>query len=215
MYKRQGTPTYDLGAGTLTYTNYSGSFSPFAIGESNFTLPVTWLSFSGKAIGKTVVLDWATASEQNNHHFDIERSSDGMHFTSIGKVNASVNPGTNNQYRFTDLNPLNGAAYYRLKQVDLDGKFHYSIIISITTVEVNGFSIYSEPGSGLMTLNIPASVTGLVDIILFDGLGRQLQQQQGVARQQLISLRGNQSGGVVYVKVLKQGRVVYTGKVLL
>ncbi len=210
-----GTPTVDLGAGTLSYTNYSGSFSPFAIGESNFTLPVTWLSFSGKAIGKTVVLDWATASEQNNHHFEIERSSDGIHFTSIGKVNASGNPGTNNEYRFTDLNPLNGAAYYRLKQVDLDGKFHYSIIISITTIEVNGFSIYSEPGSGLMTLTIPSSVTGLVDIILFDGLGRQLQQQQGVAGQQLISLRGNQSGGVVYVKVLKQGRVVYTGKVLL
>ena len=210
-----GTPTYDLGAGTLTYTSYSGSFSPFAIGESNFTLPVTWLSFTGKAIGKTVVLDWATASEQNNHHFDIERSSDGIHFTSIGKVNATNNPGTNNEYRFTDLNPLIGAAYYRLRQVDLDGKFHYSIIISITTIEVNGFSIYSEPGSGLMTLTIPSSVTGLVDIILFDALGRQLQQQQGVAGQQLISLRSNPSGGVVYVKVLKQGRVVYTGKVLL
>jgi hypothetical protein len=209
-----GTPAFDIGAGTLSYTGYSGSFSPFAIGESIFTLPVTWLSFTGKPVGKTVVLDWSTATEQNNHYFDIERSTDGIHFTGIGKVNASTNTGSTNEYRFTDFSPLPVQAYYRLKQVDLDGQFRFSVIIRIAATEINGFSIYSEPGSDQMTLNIPSSVTGVVDILFYDGLGRQLQQQQGVAGQQLIKLRSNLARGLVYIKVMQKGRVLFTGKII-
>lgn len=209
-----GTPTFDLGAGTLSYTGYSGSFSGFAIGESNFTLPVTWLSFTGKPVGKTVVLDWATSSEHNNHHFDIERSADGIHFTGIGIVNAVSSSGSTNKYQFTDLNPLIGQAYYRLKQTDLNGRFSYSAIISITSTEVNGFSFHSIPGSGIINLTIPASIAGMVDIILYDGLGRKLQQQQGVAGQLLINLQRNQAAGVLYLKVVQKGRVVFTGKLL-
>ena len=55
-----GTTTFDLGAHTLNYTGYAGSFSPFAIAEANATLPISWLTFTGSRIQKTVALKWST-----------------------------------------------------------------------------------------------------------------------------------------------------------
>lgn len=208
------TPTFDLGAGTLSYTNYTGSFSPFAIAQSNYIIPVTWVSFTGKSVGKTVELDWVAATEQNNQQYDIERSIDGLHFTKIGIVYASVNTGSTNKYHYVDLNPLFGQAYYRLKQIDLNGKFSYSVIVTINRKDVNTFSIQSTPGGGIVYLNIPVSISGIVNIVLYDDLGRQLHQQQGTAGQQLINFRSNQIKGIVYLKVIQKGKVVFAGKMI-
>lgn len=110
-----GSPVFDIVAGTLSYTGYSGSFSPFAVGESNFILPVTWLSFTGTGQGKTVLLNWSTAAENNNDHYEIERSANGMQYTTIGEVAAAANPSIRNDYQFTDINPAQRTCVLPLK----------------------------------------------------------------------------------------------------
>jgi hypothetical protein len=92
------------------------------------TLPVKIVDFTAKKINKTVELNWQTASENNSDHFVIERSKPNGAFIKIGEVNAA---GTSNQsldYQFTDNQPDKGYNLYRLRQVDKDNRFEYSLV---------------------------------------------------------------------------------------
>ncbi|WP_017258386.1 hypothetical protein [Pedobacter arcticus] len=97
-------------------------------------LPVALLSFEGKIFGNYNLLSWKTSSENNNSHFLIERSTDENHFISLAKVESKAPQGTSQtllNYSFNDLNFDTGVNYYRLKQVDLNGKSSYSKIIAL------------------------------------------------------------------------------------
>ena len=113
---------------TKMATNVS-SFSPFTIFTSS-SLPVSLISFNAKATNDKAVLNWSTASEQNNVGFGIERSLDGADFNEIGYVKGAGNSAVQLNYNFTD-NQFNQAAFYRLRQEDFDGKITYSRIIQL------------------------------------------------------------------------------------
>ncbi len=88
-------------------------------------LPVTLLSYTVNCVDKGVQLSWQTASELNSDRFIILRSSDGENWEEIGSVGAAGNSSVLIQYKFTDNDPLNETAYYKLKQVDVDGKYKF------------------------------------------------------------------------------------------
>ncbi|MFD2248628.1 T9SS type A sorting domain-containing protein [Pontibacter ruber] len=92
-------------------------------------LPVELVSFKGIATKSGIDLKWRTASERDNKQFEIERSADGYGFEKIGIVAGHGTSSVPIDYSFEDKNPLNGTNYYRLKQVDLDGKYEYSNVI--------------------------------------------------------------------------------------
>ena len=97
-------------------------------------LPLTWLTFTGKQVGADAFLTWATASEFNTRSFVVERSLDGRSFTDIGSVTAAGASINTNNYNYTDRNAMNLAGkmvYYRLRQMDKDGSFTYSSVISL------------------------------------------------------------------------------------
>ncbi|HEY4337952.1 MAG TPA: discoidin domain-containing protein, partial [Puia sp.] len=106
---------------TLTVDNYTQA-SPLPIGLSSFT---------GKRTGSSVVLQWTTQTEQNAANFVVERSVDGTHFASIATVRAEGNSNTPQDYTATDERPAKGINYYRLRMVDLDGRFSYSPVILV------------------------------------------------------------------------------------
>lgn len=90
-------------------------------------LPVNWVSFTVQKTGATeALLKWSTANEFNNNHFDIERSTDGTTFSKIGTVTSGINKGQVQQYTFADSRVPQGVNYFRIKQVDNDGRFTYS-----------------------------------------------------------------------------------------
>ena len=94
--------------------------------------PVMLLSFTGSLQNdNTVLLNWQTTAEYNNHYFDIERSNDGINFTAIGKISGNGTTSIAHSYSFTDGQPVNGYNYYRLKQVDFDGHYIYSHIVKV------------------------------------------------------------------------------------
>ncbi|HYG38772.1 MAG TPA: T9SS type A sorting domain-containing protein [Cytophagales bacterium] len=118
------------------------SFSDVGGGISaNGSLPVEFVNFEGKFEDKAVKLNWTTASETNNDHFEVERSTDGIEFTSIGNVAGSGNSDSRKDYEFTDSKIHNNKYYYRIKQVDFNGKFAFSNIIS---VEAQGLVVKTE-----------------------------------------------------------------------
>jgi hypothetical protein len=100
---------------------------------SSFTLlPVEVLSFTATILDSEVQLDWVTATETNNDYFNVQRSTDGINFTSISKINSAYENSTETlSYSIVDDMPLEGWSYYRLKQTDYDQKVSYSNIVAI------------------------------------------------------------------------------------
>lgn len=99
------------------------------------TLPVRWLSFDGVYQQQSNQLNWSTASEKNNKAFVVERSLDGEKFEAIGIVNGVGNSNVVSKYQYNDNQlPDATALYYRIKQLDFDGKYSYSKVIKIEVV---------------------------------------------------------------------------------
>ncbi|MEJ8758528.1 T9SS type A sorting domain-containing protein [Pontibacter sp. H259] len=94
-------------------------------------LPVELTSFEGIATESGISLEWETASEINNSHFDVERSGDGTTFESIGRIRGHGSTSVTSNYSLTDKDPKKGVNYYRLKQVDFDNTTSYSKAITV------------------------------------------------------------------------------------
>jgi hypothetical protein len=115
---------------TLTYTFNSG-FSGFGAGVAGVALPVGLLDFTGRLQNNSVVLNWKTSFELNSKGFDVEKSYDGQTFERIGYVAAVGLSNLTLNYQFKDDMIAQESNYYRLKQIDLDGKFEYSRVVLI------------------------------------------------------------------------------------
>jgi hypothetical protein len=117
------------------------------------TLPVTLLSFTASGNGKINTLKWTTTRETNSSHFEIERSSNAVHFEKIGRVNSIGTTQAQSHYSFIDNNPLQHSNYYRLKQFDKDGKSEFSKVIAVGLKDqVSGIKILPNPASDLIVI---------------------------------------------------------------
>jgi hypothetical protein len=90
-------------------------------------------------------LDWVTASELNSDRFEIERSVDAESWVTLGSVRGQGTKSTRTNYTYIDVEPPMATIYYRLKQVDFDGKFTYSPIRSVEFEWIPGLSVYPNP----------------------------------------------------------------------
>ena len=126
-------------------------------------LPVELLSFKAIKKRKEILLSWQTASEQNSDYFAVERSTDRREFTDIGHVNAMGTSMETHNYSLTDKNPATGINYYRLKQMDRDGHFTLSKIISVD-YDRNVLSFYPNPATKTLFFNKAIEAISIRDI---------------------------------------------------
>jgi hypothetical protein len=140
-------------------------------------LPVELAAFEARVTGMQAVLTWATASELNNAYFVPEASTDGQTFLALGKVAGAGTSSQRHSYTFSDANLARYASptiYYRLRQVDLDGKVQYS---PVRTVAVSAsslaFSAVPNPSASELTLHIQSSLAGPASLLVLDASGRQ------------------------------------------
>jgi hypothetical protein len=108
---------------------FSLHFRPYL--NFHATLPVQLTQFDAVAIKNKVKLNWATVSEVNNSHFEVERSSDRLDWTTIGFVQGNINSHDLIHYEYRDESPFEGANFYRLKQVDLNGESGFSQTVAV------------------------------------------------------------------------------------
>ncbi|MFT3885791.1 MAG: hypothetical protein QM724_10270 [Flavobacteriales bacterium] len=112
------------------WNDNAGNPNNSLFGCETLVLPVELLFLQAEPRTHAVDLSWATTSERNSSHFVVERSRDARDFAPIGEVNAAGDSQQRIDYFFADAAPAKGINYYRLKQVDRDGSFHYSNVIS-------------------------------------------------------------------------------------
>jgi uncharacterized repeat protein (TIGR01451 family) len=152
----------------------------FTIGA--YPLPVVLTDFAAQAVlNRDALLNWHTASEKNNDHFDIERSFDGSTFAKIGQVAGHGTTSAASAYAFSDANvaaQASGPVYYRLRQVDLDGSSNFSPVRSVRfTAEAAAapiaLSLFPNPAQASTQLDLrqlPAA--GTYQVVLLDATGR-------------------------------------------
>jgi len=143
---------------------------------STFVLPVELISFKGTEKGCAIELDWSTASEENNSHFILSQSTDGVRFTAFAKVDAAGNSSIRNNYKYTHKNLIDNQVYYRLTQVDFDGTTtHFPIIVLSTDCRAeNEVLLFPNPigvNSGNLTMKFYTEFDK-IDIEVIDLLGK-------------------------------------------
>jgi hypothetical protein len=164
---------------TLTHSGYTGTFSPFAIMESSFPLPVTLINLSVSCESSKVELSWQTASEWHSDYFQVEYSLDGTEWLALEKVPAAGNSTSLQQYTYSDLTPSRLMRYYRLKQVDLNGQYEiYGPIASECIVDGMDFTIYPNPSSTSATIQLLNTKKETAEIKLLDISGKEFWSQE-------------------------------------
>lgn len=144
----------------------------------NLILPVDFLTFEAETKAGQVLLTWTSDTETNNDYFEVERSS-GNTFTSLARIEGQGTSQDVSTYTYTDIAPLAGKQLYRLKQVDFDGSFSYSEVIS---VELNppghkGFVLSPNPASrNKVKLRFTDTKPGRSEMFIHDITGRVLYQ---------------------------------------
>ncbi len=172
------------------------------------TLPVEMRFFKGEVRQKKALLQWETATESNNRGFEIEKSTNGNDFFKIGWVDGQGNSTRAVGYSFEDKSlQANQICYYRLKQVDFDGRFEYTKIVSLV-LDNGGLVLHdfapNPVASGFTYLKFDALTEGDVQVTLFDATGKVAKELNTsyIAGSNGIRLDlAGLAGGVYYAKV--------------
>jgi Secretion system C-terminal sorting domain len=183
------------------------------------TVPVTLVDFTATKSGKSALLNWKTLNEVNSRGFAIERSTNGNAWTQLQFVNSNLSSSVSKEYSAIDRNPVNGVNYYRLKQVDVDGK---QTLSSIATVKFNSsdlmeFAFYPNPAKNyinvsLNTINADKARIDLIDVkgsIVFTST--YAKSEQGATKK--ISLNNLPKG--IYVIRFTDGEIMKTNKIAI
>jgi fibronectin-binding autotransporter adhesin len=186
---------------TLTRPGFT-SFSPFSVRMNSSTLPLTWLSFSGVRRNGSDALSWSTASESNTARFEVQESSDGNSYRTIGSVAAAGNSSSVQQYNYNNSG-VQGTRYYRIRQVDLDGRFSYSTTVRLNdATSTTTISLGANPVRGNVSLQLQVPAATRVQLTLHDGGGRLVwsnNQQLASGTQSALLPTGNLAAGLYYL----------------
>jgi hypothetical protein len=171
-------------------------------------LPVELTSFSAKRAGDVVNLAWATASEKDNDYFEVQQSEDGKAFKAVGeRVAGHGTTSIVQNYKAAITAAATQTLYFRLKQVDYDGKFEYSKVIAVKAVDAKtgvkaALEVYPNPTTSKVTVNT-TETSGTAEVTLFHSSGRAVLQQEV----QLTAGKGieldlaGQHAGIYYLQV--------------
>ena len=133
--------------------------------NSAASLPVSFTGFGVKKTEGGVQLTWNVAGEQQVATYEIERSGTGANFSKLGSVTASNAAA----YSFVDNQPINGPTFYRIKEVDADGKFKYSTIVKLNLEKNISLRVYPSPAKDQVTVEHTITAKGTLGIATTDG----------------------------------------------
>lgn len=178
-------------------------------------LPISWLYFRGSLSGTSVLLSWATASELNNALFTIEKSSDGVHFTTLTTVKAAViNGASQYQYAFTDPQPYN-VNFYRISQMDKDGKTSIFKVIQVKgTRQFKAFAYVQEKRAYVQA---SGAVPGNGTLELYSIDGKKITSQNIVLTKEtsVYTIDKSLMKGIYLIHIQSNGEKLYNGKIVV
>ena len=198
-----GNGRYVRMLGLTRATGFGYSLFEFQVRDQT-VLPILLIDF--EAINKSnqyALLEWTTGTEVNNRYFAIERSIDGTHYIPIGQMAGAGNSTSPIHYHWMDSLPLKGINYYRLQQVNLDGGFAYSKVLSVNFGASPGasLSVYPNPVNDFANVTA-ANGTTIREIRIYNSSGAELRRYRGF------------STNSVQIRVSTLGRGLYSLKVV-
>ena len=138
------------------------------------TLPIIISLWEATNLEKSVLLEWSTASEENNDYFTIERSTNGVSWVAIGKVSGAGTTSMTNYYSFEDKKPVGGISYYRLKQTDYNGEYSYSSVKCINRPDNanDSFTVYTNKNMNAFV--VEGDVVAACPIEIYNTVGERI-----------------------------------------
>lgn len=164
-----------------TYNNIANFDSYVKIGQTsknNNTNPVELINFIGKIENKNVIISWQTVTEQNNDYFQVEKSYNGDIYLKFAKISSKGNSTQLQSYSAFDNDLSSEKCYYRIKQVDFDGKYEYFGPISVQKTKSNSLgeieveNVYPNPFSDLINIDLVSENLENIELVFLDMFGR-------------------------------------------
>lgn len=192
--------------------NGINSFSPFTFSAATIgVIPVKLNSFTVMKAGSSVKLNWSTSVEINSREFAVERSADGLNWNTIDIVPASGNSQSVRYYSSTDLNPVKGINFYRIRQADLDNRMEYSATRQVLFQSANEVLVTPNPANG--HFNIYLNGNGKSQILITDISGKLVRKYES-GQNHIIVNSASLPRGVYYVKVISTSGVTVNRLIL-
>lgn len=212
---------------TLSNGTNSGCGNDFAIDDLMFAtcpeggpMPVEFLNISAAQKGSGVSVNWATASEINNEYFDVEKSIDGSNWATVTRVRGAGNSNVVKNYNAYDAKPVAGYNFYRIKQVDIDGKFKYSSVVKVKiSIDKVGVTVMGNPFVNVITVDFLSNKSEAVTLKLTDLSGRTVamdrwQISKGASRKVFDKSSALQRGMYIFTVTGENGEVIYNNKLM-
>jgi hypothetical protein len=186
----------------------------------NPIVPVELTNFTARLSGGNTILEWSTATELNNHGFEIERSLNQENWITIGFVEGHGTISDPQNYSFTD-GGINGTVYYRLKQIDFDGTHNFSSVLEINSTTVATMDLeqnYPNPFNPNTNIKYQVGNDGFVSLEVFNSLGEvvaTLVNEFKPAGSYQVSFTGANLTSGFYIYILKSGNFIQSKKMIL
>lgn len=171
-----GSTSRDVVA-NFVQNNGISNFSRFTLFAISNPLPVDFTFFNSNCQGNKVELTWKTAQEENSSHFNIERSVDAENWALIGNLPAAGNSNTERSYFFSDNRPLE-KGFYRIAEIDIDARKHYTGILLSSCSSSDDFRIWPNPVRDKLFINIVSTSQSAAMIKVFDNKGSLVKIQR-------------------------------------
>jgi hypothetical protein len=208
-----GTGTIKAGMGVSSTNPAAASTATFLILNNSIPLPIELLNFTAaNVINEYVRLSWQTSMEENNDHFEVQRSSNTTDFKTIVSIKSLGNSSTRQSYSARDDAPIRGINYYRLKQVDTDSRMTYSATQKVKFGTEVAPIIYPNPVSSVFT-----AVSGkelIREIVIYNAQGRAVQFVMGNSTDDDLKVNVSLLPDGVYFLKVKTDSQIYQFKLI-
>ena len=213
---------------TISDGTKGGCGNDFAIDDINLSecqqggpTPVEFLNITARQKGSGVSVDWSTSQEFNSSSFEIEKSIDGNNnWSFVGTVRAAGNSAVVRNYNAYDPRPYSGFNFYRIKQIDKDGKFKYSKTVNVKiNTSKTGVSVLANPFHNALTVDFFSSKDEVIKARLVDITGKQVAVEKwsistGNTRKDFTNVGGLQQGMYILTVSNSEGEILYNNKVI-
>lgn len=212
---------------TISDGTVGGCGNDFAIDDIIFcspevgNTPVEFLNITARQKGSGVSVDWSTSQEFNSSSFEIEKSVDGNNnWAFVGTVRAAGNSSVVRTYNAYDPRPYSGLNFYRIKQVDKDGKFKYSKTVNVKiNTSKTGVSVLANPFHNALTVDFFSSKEEVINARLLDITGKQVASEKwsvstGNTRKDFSNVSSLQKGMYILTVSNSAGEILYNNKVI-
>jgi len=201
---------------------YSVQVDGITVGTTwSMTVPVELTSFSASSLGSDVTLNWSTASELNNFGFEVQRSTEGEEFATVGFVTGHGTTTEIKSYRFVDANLTSGSYSYRLKQIDFGGAFQYSDVVNVNVTALVQFELsqnYPNPFNPSTTIYFSLPQSSNVTLRVFNTLGQEVKtllNQYMVTGAHSVKFDASDLNSGIYFYKLEAGQFAEVRKMML